>query len=125
MVEAIRQNYPQREIGDAAFRYQMELEEEERVVVGVNRYQQEEEEVEILHIDPALEAKQLERLEKTKAARSASEVEARLDELRRAAEAEGNLMYPIIEASRALATEGEMIAALQDVFGTYTETPVF
>jgi methylmalonyl-CoA mutase N-terminal domain/subunit len=125
MVEAIRQNYPQREIGDAAFRYQMELEDEQRVVVGVNRHQQDEEELEILHIDPALEGKQLERLEKTKAARSSSEVEARLDDLRKAAEAEGNLMYPIIEASRALATEGEMITALQDVFGTYTETPVF
>jgi methylmalonyl-CoA mutase N-terminal domain/subunit len=94
-------------------------------VVGVNRHQQDEEELEILHIDPALEGKQLERLEKTKAARSSSEVEARLDDLRKAAEAEGNLMYPIIEASRALATEGEMITALQDVFGTYTETPVF
>ena len=125
MVEAIRQNYPQREIGDAAFRYQMELEDEQRVVVGVNRYEQEEEEVPILHIDPALEAKQLERLEKTKAARSASDVEARLGDLKRAAEADENLMYPMIEASRALATEGEMISALQDVFGTYTETPVF
>lgn len=125
MVEAIRQNYPQREIGDAAFRYQMELEDEERIVVGVNRYQQDEEEVEILHIDPALEAKQLERLEKTKAARSASEVEARLGDLKRAAEMDENLMYPMIEASRALATEGEMISALQEVFGTYTETPVF
>jgi methylmalonyl-CoA mutase N-terminal domain/subunit len=125
MVEAIRQNYPQREIGDAAFRYQMELEDEQRVVVGVNRHQQDEEELEILHIDPALESKQLERLEKTKAARSSSEVEARLDDLRKAAEAGENLMYPIIEASRALATEGEMITALQDVFGTYTETPVF
>ena len=125
MVEAIRQNYPQREIGDAAFRYQQELEDDERVVVGVNRYLQEEEEVPILHIDPALEAKQLERLEKTRAARDGVEVESRLDDLRRAAESDANLMYPIIEASRALATEGEMVSALQDVFGTYTETPVF
>ena len=126
MVEAIRQNFPQREIGEAAFRYQLELEAGQRQVVGVNAYREEdEEEMPILHIDPALEAKQLERLEATRGRRDQAQVDEALARLREVAAGEGNLMFPIIEASRALATEGEMISSLQDVFGTYSETPVF
>ena len=126
MIEAIRQNFPQREIGEAAFRYQIELESGQRKVVGVNAYRQEdEEEMSILHIDPALEAKQLERLARTRESRDGAAVEEALIRLKEEARSDGNLMYPIIEASRALATEGEMISALQEVFGTYSETPVF
>ena len=125
MVEAIRQNFPQREIGDAAYRYQRELEDGERVVVGVNRYQHEEEEVPLLHIDPALEAKQVERLARFREERDQAAVTNALDDLAESAAGDDNLMYPIIEAARAGATEGEMIGALQRVFGTYTETPVF
>jgi methylmalonyl-CoA mutase N-terminal domain/subunit len=125
MVEAIRQNFPQREIGDAAYRYQRELEDGERVVVGVNLYQHEEEEVPLLHIDPALEAKQVERLTRFREERDQSAVDAALGQLAETAAGEGNLMYPMIEAARAGATEGEMVVALQGVFGTYTETPVF
>jgi methylmalonyl-CoA mutase N-terminal domain/subunit len=125
MVEAVRQNFPQREIGEAAFTFQRELDDKERLIVGVNSHVHDEEEVPLLHIDPALEAKQVERLEKTKAERSQAEVDAALTELKKVAEADGNMMYPIIEAARARTTEGEMIIALQDVFGTYTETPVF
>ena len=79
----------------------------------------------ILHIDPALERKQVERLQAAKAGRDASAVEASLSALKTAAAGEANLMYPIIDAARAGATEGEMISAMQEVFGTYTETPVF
>jgi len=126
MVEAIRQNFPQREIGEAAFRYQLELEAGERKVVGVNAYRQEdEEEMQILHIDPALEAKQLDRLARTRDSRDGAAVGDALDRLKDEARTGGNLMYPMIEASRALATEGEMVSALQEVFGTYSETPVF
>ena len=126
MVEAIRQNFPQREIGEAAFRYQLELEAGERKVVGVNAYRQEdEEEMPILHIDPALESKQLERLARTRESRDGAAVEEALQRLKEEAGSGGNLMYPMIEASRALATEGEMVSALQEVFGTYSETPVF
>jgi methylmalonyl-CoA mutase N-terminal domain/subunit len=125
MVEAVRQNFPQREIGEAAFTFQRELDDKERLIVGVNSHVHDEEEVPLLHIDPALEGKQVERLEKTKAERSQAEVDAALTELKKVAEADGNMMYPIIEAARARTTEGEMIIALQDVFGTYTETPVF
>ncbi|MGN6253582.1 MAG: methylmalonyl-CoA mutase family protein, partial [Solirubrobacterales bacterium] len=126
MVEAIRRNFPQREIADASFTYQRELNERRRIVVGVNDFvQDEEEETPILRIDPALERKQVERLAATKAARDGAAVEAALAELKRAAAGEGNLMPPILEAARTQATEGEMIAAMQEVFGTYTESPVF
>jgi methylmalonyl-CoA mutase, N-terminal domain len=126
MVEAIRRNFPQREIADAAFTYQRELDERKRIIVGVNDFVQEDEEpTPILKIDVALEQKQVERLQATKAKRDTAAVEAALAELKRAAAGEGNLMPPIIDAARALVTEGEMISALQEVFGTYTESPVF
>jgi methylmalonyl-CoA mutase N-terminal domain/subunit len=126
MVEAIRGNFPQREIADAAFAHQRALDERRRIVVGVNDFTQEDEpETPILRIDPALERKQADRLASTRARRDPAAVEAALGELRRAAAGDANLMPPIIEAARARATEGEMIAALQEVFGTYTESPVF
>jgi methylmalonyl-CoA mutase, N-terminal domain len=126
MVEAIRQNFPQREIADASFRYQRELDERRRIVVGVNDFALEgEEEPPILRIDPALERKQVDRLAATRTRRDGAAVEAALAELQRVAAGDENLMPPIIAAARARATEGEMIAALQQVFGTYTESPVF
>ncbi|HEV2726955.1 MAG TPA: methylmalonyl-CoA mutase family protein [Solirubrobacterales bacterium] len=126
MVEAIRRNFPQREIADASFRSQQELNERRRIVVGVNDFVQDDEEATpILKIDPALEGKQRDRLAATRAGRDAAAVEAALAELKRAAAGEANLMPPIIEAARTQATEGEMIAAMQEVFGTYTESPVF
>jgi methylmalonyl-CoA mutase N-terminal domain/subunit len=126
MVEAIRRNFPQREIADASFTYQQELNERRRIVVGVNDFTHEdEEEMPILKIDPALERKQVDRLAATRAGRDAAAVERALGELKTAAAGEGNLMPPLIEAARVQATEGEMIAAMQEVFGTYTETPVF
>jgi methylmalonyl-CoA mutase N-terminal domain/subunit len=126
MVEAIRRNFPQREIADAAFTYQRELDERKRIVVGVNDFVQDgEEPTPILRIDPALERKQVDRLAATRARREGAAVEDALAELKRAADSEENLMPPIIAAARARATEGEMIAAMQEVFGTYTESPVF
>jgi methylmalonyl-CoA mutase, N-terminal domain len=126
MVEAIRRNFPQREIAESSFTYQQELNERKRIVVGVNDFTgEEEDEMPILRIDPALERKQTERLAATRAARDGAAVEVALAELKRAAGTETNLMPPIIEAARAQATEGEMIAAMQEVFGTYTESPVF
>ena len=126
MVEAIRRNFPQREIADAAFTYQRELDERKRIVVGVNDFVQDDEEATpILRIDAALERKQVDRLQATRARRDAAAVESALAELKRAAATEENLMPPIVEAARARATEGEMISALQEVFGTYTESPVF
>jgi methylmalonyl-CoA mutase, N-terminal domain len=126
MVEAIRQNFPQREIADASFRFQQELNERRRIVVGVNDFTEEDEvPTPILRIDPALERKQTDRLAATRASRDSAEVERALAELKRAAATEENLMPPIIAAARARASEGEMIEAMQEVFGTYTESPVF
>jgi methylmalonyl-CoA mutase, N-terminal domain len=126
MVEAIKQNYPQREIAEASFRLQEEIERGERIVVGVNRYQQEgEPPLSILRIPPELERKQIGRVQATRAGRDASDAERALTVLRGAAAGERNLMEPLLDAARAHCTEGEIITSLQQVFGTYTETPVF
>jgi methylmalonyl-CoA mutase, N-terminal domain len=126
MVEAIKQNYPQREIADASFTLQEEIESQGRIIVGVNRYQQaEERQLEILKIPPELERKQIARTQAVRARRDSDRVEAALGELREAAAADRNLMDPLLEAARAHATEGEIVESLQRVFGTYTETPVF
>ena len=126
MVAAIAANYPQREIADASFTYQQELNEGKRIVIGVNQHaEDDEEQTPILKIDPASEGKQAKRLAATRAAREAEAVQGALAELKRVAAGEGNLMEPIIAAARVRASEGEMVAALQEVFGTYTESPVF
>ena len=125
MVEAIKQSFPQREIADASFRYQQEVDQRKRIVVGVNEYVSDEGETPILRIDPALERKQKGRVAATKARRDSAEVERTLADLKTAAATDANLMPPIIECARARVSEGEMVAALQQVFGSYTELPVF
>jgi methylmalonyl-CoA mutase N-terminal domain/subunit len=126
MVEAIKQNFPQREIADASFRYQQEVDSKQRIVVGVNEYvQQDDDEIPILRIDPELERKQAGRLQTTRSARDSAEVERTLAELKAAAATDANLMPNFLACARARASEGEMIASLQEVFGDYTESPVF
>jgi methylmalonyl-CoA mutase N-terminal domain/subunit len=126
MVEAVKANFPQREIADASFRYQREVDSGERVIVGMNRFRLDEDErIETLRIDPALEQKQIDRVRAVRVRRDASEVERTLGRLREAAAGEENTMGPLIECARAEATEGEMVESLQSVFGTFTETPVF
>lgn len=126
MVEAIKAGFPQREIADAAFRYQREVDERKRIVVGVNEYETDDDaEIPILRIDPELERKQAGRNAATRARRDSARVESALATLKEAAAEDRNLMEPIVEAARARASEGEIVAALQEVFGTYTETPVY
>jgi methylmalonyl-CoA mutase, N-terminal domain len=126
MVEAIKQNYPQREIAEASFRYQQEVDQEQRIVVGVNRYESEvDEPLEILRIPAELERKQVGRVQAVRAGRHGEEVERALDHLREVAAGDGNLMEPLLDCARAHCTEGEIVESLQRVFGTYTETPVF
>ena len=127
VIPAIEQNFQQREIAEASFRYQSEVERGERVVVGVNRYEQEDEQpIEILRIDPALEQKQIERVQAVRAARDTAAAEAALARLKEDATHEDrNLMEPIMDASRAYVTMGEMCDALREVWGTWRETPVF
>ncbi|HEY7795389.1 MAG TPA: methylmalonyl-CoA mutase family protein [Gaiellaceae bacterium] len=127
MVEAIKQNFPQREIADAAFRYQSEVERGERVVVGVNRYQLEDEAApEILKIDAALETKQIERVAALKGRRDSAVVQARLGALKEAAARDDvNLMPAILDAARDYVTMGEICDAWREVWGTWREVPVF
>jgi len=126
MVEAIKQNYPQREIAEASFRYQEEVDAGERIIVGVNRFElADDEQIPILRIDPELERKQIGRTEAVRARRDGAAVEASLSTLREAATGDTNLMDPLLDCARAHCTEGEIVESLQTVFGTYTETPVF
>ncbi len=126
MVEAIKQNFPQREIADASFTYQQEVEAKQRIIVGVNDYvQQDDEGIPILRINPELERKQKGRVEATKTSRDSAEVERTLADLRSAAAGDANLMPAILDCARARVSEGEMVSSLQQVFGSYTELPVF
>ena len=126
MVDAIKQNYPQREIADASFQLQQEIETGQRIIVGVNRYTHHDDQTtDTLKIPAELERKQIGRLQTIRATRDTPQVELKLAALREAAANERNLMEPLLEAARVHATEGEIVQSLQEVFGTYTETPVF
>jgi methylmalonyl-CoA mutase N-terminal domain/subunit len=127
VIPAIKENFFQREIADASFRYQAEVERQQRVIVGVNRYEEGEgTEVDILRIDPALERKQIDRVQALRARRDSAAAEAALAALKAGAAGDGvNLMPFIIEAARAHVTMGEMCDALRDVWGIWRETPVF
>ena len=127
MVEAVKRGFPQREIADAAFRYQQEVEAGERKLVGVNAYTEGDDlSTPILRIDPALEVQQVRRVEAVRARRDSGAVERTLDALVAAArDPDENLMPLLLEAARAEATEGEIVKTLQTVFGSYSEAPVF
>jgi methylmalonyl-CoA mutase, N-terminal domain len=126
VIPAIEQNFQQREIADASFRYQNEVERGERIVVGVNGYELDDEQpVEILRVDPALEHKQIGRVRATRDGRDRVAVEGALARLRAEAASDTNLMPAILDAARAYATLGEMCDALREVWGTWRETPVF
>ena len=127
VIPAIKENFFQREIAEASYRYQSEVEKEQRIIVGVNRYvQADEQPPEILRIDHALETKQVARVQALRARRDGAAVEAALARLREdAAHDDRNLMLPILDAARAYATMGEMCDALREVWGVWRETPVF
>jgi methylmalonyl-CoA mutase N-terminal domain/subunit len=127
VIAAIEENFQQREIAEASFRYQAEVESKQRVVVGVNRYQLEQEgEIELLRVDPALEQKQIERVQGVRARRDSAAVERSLASLKEASVKDDvNLMPLLIEASRAYVTMGEMCDALRETWGIWRETPVF
>jgi methylmalonyl-CoA mutase, N-terminal domain len=121
MLAAIEKRYPQNEIQNAAYAYQRSIESGERVIVGVNRFQTDEARVPVFRVNPAVERAQLERLRQVRASRSATEVEAMLNQLEAAARGTENLMPHIVRASAALATVGEMSDRLSRVFGEYQE----
>ncbi len=127
VLAAIDQGFFQREIADAAYRYQREIESGRRVVVGVNRYRNENEtlSIELLKIDPVVEMKQRQRLAELRASRSSAQVDASLEALKEGARGDANLMPLIIDCARAYCTEGEIIGTLREVFGEYREKPLF
>jgi methylmalonyl-CoA mutase, N-terminal domain len=126
MVDAVKRGFPQREIAEAAFELQMDIDAGRRVVVGVNRFLEgDHAETPILHIDPESERRQVSSLAAVKAARDAEVVAARLAAIQSAAGAGENLMPALIEAARASVSEGEIVQTLQKVWGGYRETPVF
>ena len=119
-VAAVEQGFVQREIEEAAYRYATQVESGERVILGVNRFAEgEEERVELLSIDPEAERRQHERTARVRAERNAAEAEQALAEVRRVAGGEGNLLYPMREALRMHCTIGEICGALRDEFGMY------
>jgi methylmalonyl-CoA mutase N-terminal domain/subunit len=122
MVRAIETGFPQREIREAAWQYQRQIERQERVIVGVNEYVMEDEEpLDILVIDPTVEKRQIERVRDLRASRDQTRWQGALDALRKASSAQDNLMPPLINAVKAYATVGEICNALKDVFGEYEE----
>jgi methylmalonyl-CoA mutase N-terminal domain/subunit len=127
MVAAVKQNYPQREIADASFELQCEIDAGRRIVVGVNSYTEgDDESTPILRIDPTLERKQIDRLQLVRARRDSAAVEAALSALKQGAAVDGeNLMPGLLDAARAHTSEGEIVQALQEVWGDYRESPVF
>ena len=127
VVAAVEQGFFQREIAEAAYRYQREIDRKERIIVGVNEFVEENEHIDIplLQIGPEVEARQKERLARLRATRDIAGVDRALEEIRRAAEAGRNLMPSFIEAAAAYATLGEMIDVLKPVYGVYEEPAVF
>ncbi len=119
-VAAIEQGFVQAEIEASAYRYQTEVESGERVVVGVNRFDEDDaERVEILQVDPETEQRQRERTARVRADRETERAEAALAEVRRVAEGDANLLPAMREALRASATVGEICGVLRDLWGTY------
>jgi methylmalonyl-CoA mutase N-terminal domain/subunit len=124
MVAAVERGYPQREIAEASYRYQRELDKKEKIMVGVNDFVSEEKPLEILQIDETVAHRQADRLAKLRKDRSQAEVDRRLDALRRASEGKENLMPYIYDAVKSYATLGEICDAMRVVFGTYEEVAI-
>ncbi len=127
VLAAIDQNYFQQEIADAAYRYQRAIDKKERILVGVNEFVDPDEklEIEILTIDPEVERKQVQRVQKLRRERDNNRVRDTLEKLQEAARGDENLIPYILECVRAYATEGEIIQVLREIFGEYKEKPTF
>jgi methylmalonyl-CoA mutase, N-terminal domain len=124
MIAAIERAYPQREIADASYRYQVSVDRKEKIVVGVNEFTGEEKPIDILRIGESVREQQAKRLQKLRSERSNDEVARKLAALRKAAQGTENLMPHIYAAVKAYATLGEICDSLRDVFGTHEETSV-
>lgn len=127
VIPAIEAGYFQKEIADAAYRYQREVEKKEKFIVGVNEFVEKDEKIDIpiLYISPEVQKKQVKRLTELKQNRNAEAVKESLAEIKKAAVDGSNLMPVLIKAARNYVTLGEMVGELKEVFGTYEEAAVF
>jgi methylmalonyl-CoA mutase N-terminal domain/subunit len=127
MLAAIENGFPQREIADAAFRHQQQLDRGDRVIIGVNAFAEtlDDEPPNILHIDDQVERDQSRQLRRLRETRDNGSVATRLDALKEVAMGSDNVVPALLDCVRARATEGEIVGALRSVFGTWRETPEF
>ena len=124
MVNAIERGYPQREIAEASYNYQLAVDSKEKIIVGVNDYVAQEKGIELLQIDETVTRRQSEKLKKLRAERSHDDVTRNLNALRKAAAGSANLMPFIYDAVKSYATLGEICDAMRDVFGIYQEVAI-
>src|SRR3954470_22923743 len=124
MVAAIERGYPQREIAEASYRYQVSVDKKEKIIVGVNDFVAKEKPLETLQIDETVAHRQADRLRKLRTERSSDEVSRRLAALRKATQGNDNLMPYIYDAVKSYATLGEICDAMRDTFGTYEEVAI-
>jgi len=128
MVAAVERGYPQREIVEASFHFQQQVEEQEKVIVGINKYVEGAEggaKIPVLAIDPEVERKQIARIEETRARRDAGRWREAMDRLRGAAKAHGELMPAFVDCARAMATVGEQVQVLKETYGEYHDPGYF
>ena len=124
MVNAIERGYPQREIAEASYNYQLAVDRKDKIIVGVNDYVAQEKGIELLQIDETVTRRQSEKLKKLRAERSTDQVTRNLNALRQAAAGSANLMPFIYDAVKSYATLGEICDAMRDVFGIYQEVAI-
>ncbi len=127
VVAAIENGFFQKEIARAAYQYQREIENNDRIIIGINAYKDENEKIEIpiLQVSPEVEKKQIERLKKLKKERDNAMVKSCLADLKKAAQGDTNIMPILVDCAKAYATVGEMINTLKEVYGEYVESPEF
>ena len=125
MVRAVELGYPQREIAEASYRYQQQLERKEKIIVGINEFAAPDvQPIAVLRIDPEVERRQIDRLRRVRAARDARQVQRALDTLRRAGERADNTMDRVVDCVRASATVGEICDVFRSVYGEYKEPAI-
>jgi methylmalonyl-CoA mutase N-terminal domain/subunit len=127
IIVAVERGYPQKEIADSAYRFQQQVERGERIIVGVNKFTSDEDElpIPVLKIDPEIERRQSERVAKVRATRDAAKHAAAMKALRDACMSDANLVPFVLDAVRAQATLGEISDTFREAYGVYREPAVF
>ncbi|HEU4941049.1 MAG TPA: methylmalonyl-CoA mutase family protein, partial [Candidatus Eisenbacteria bacterium] len=126
IIQAVERGYPQKEIADSAYRFQQQVERGERVIVGVNRFQGNEEiTIPVLQIDPEIERRQIERIRTVRKRRDAAKYARAMGALRDACMSDKNLVPFVLDAVRAEATLGEISDVFREAYGVYREPAVF